>query len=166
MVTLDTVLNVIPVVTLVLVGAYYSLQIRNQNRARQAQLFMQLYETYRNPEFRKLQISLSRYEFTDFKDFWGKYGVDVNPDAWSSWLAVAAYYNGIGVLVKKNLISIDLVEELLSNAIERQWWRLGPILIEWRETIAGNQNRKYELMHGFEYLANEMRARGTYPHEQ
>jgi hypothetical protein len=115
MVTLDTVLNVIPVVTLVLVGAYYSLQIRNQNRARQAQLFMQLYETYRNPEFRKLQISLSRYEFTDFKDFWGKYGVDVNPDAWSSWLAVAAYYNGIGVLVKKNLISIDLVEELLSN---------------------------------------------------
>jgi hypothetical protein len=162
MVTLETLLDIIPVLTLVIVGAYYSLQIRNQNKTRQAQLFMQLYDTYRSHDFRKLQMSLGKHEFTDFDDFWGKYGGDGDLDAWSAWLSVAAYYNGIGVLVKKGLISIDLVEELLGNTIARQWWRLGPILVGWRETRVTSQIRKHELMHGFEYLANEMHKRGTH----
>jgi hypothetical protein len=126
---------------------------------------MQLYETYRSPEFRKLQMSIHKHEFIDFTDFWDKFG-STNTDVWSAWLSVAAYYNGIGVLVKKGLISIDLVEELLSNTITRQWWRMSPILIEWREKVATGQIRKHELMHGFEYLAKELNARGTYQVEQ
>lgn len=40
MVTLETVLDVIPIVSLVVVLAYYTLTVRNQNRTRQAQLLM------------------------------------------------------------------------------------------------------------------------------
>ncbi len=166
MVDTNTLSLVLTGIGIIIALAYYTLTVRNQNRTRQAQLFMQLYETYRSQEFRKLQMLISRHEYIDFEDFWGKFGADVNLDAWSTWLTVAAYFNGIGVLVKKKLISIDLVEELLSNVITRRWQKMGPILVEYRETMATDHVRKHEVWHGFEYLANEMRARGTYPTEQ
>lgn len=162
MIDLQTVSIVLTGIGLMIALIYYALQIRNQNKTRQTQLFMNLYDTYRSPEFRKQQLTIAQHEYTDFDDFWEKYGGPTNPDAWSTWFSVAAFYNGIGVLVKRKLISIDLVEELLSNIVERQWNSMGPILIDWREKIATDQVRKNELFHGFEYLAEEIRRRGTY----
>ena len=38
---------------------------------------------------------------------------------------------------------------------------MGPIIVEWRKEVAPDIHRKYELMHGFEYLYDLMRSRGT-----
>ena len=43
MVTLETLLDVVPVVSLVVVLTYYTLTVRNQNRTRQAQLLLSLH---------------------------------------------------------------------------------------------------------------------------
>jgi hypothetical protein len=162
MVTLETLLDVVPVVSLVVVLSYYTLTVRNQNRTRQAQLLMNLYETYRSPEFRKQQMIIQNLEYTDFEDFIEKYGSETNPESWAIWFSVAAFFNGVGVLVGRNLLDIGLVEELLGNITDRMWTVMGPVLIEWRRQSVTQKMRKYELLHGFEYLYDQMRSRGTF----
>jgi hypothetical protein len=164
--TLQTLLTIVTLISVPVGVIYHIMTLRNQKQSRQASLFMQLYDTYRSPEFRKIQMILGRCTWTDFDDCLRKYGPDADIDAWSNLHTVAAYYNGIGVLVKKKMVSVDLVEELLGNVVTRQWWRWGPILVKYREKVAVDQTRKFELWHGFEYLAELMHSRGTYPKEQ
>ncbi len=96
--------------------------VRNNNAAapytnklletRQAQLFMGLYETYRSPQFRKQWTTILNQEYTDFDDFWEKYGLENNPDAWANWQSVASFFHGMGILVKKGLVEPNLLDEL------------------------------------------------------
>ena len=91
-----------------------------------------------------------------------KYGWENNPDSWATWFSVASFFNGVGVLVERNLIDIGLVEELLGNITDRMWSIMEPVLVEFRETGVTQKNRKYEILHGFEYLYNLMKSRGTF----
>jgi hypothetical protein len=156
MVIIDRVLDSVPAIGVMIALIYYTLTIRNQNRTREAQLLMNLYETYRSPEFRKRQMIIHNLEYSDFDDFWLKYGGETNPEFWAEWFSVAAYFNGIGVLVKRGLVDINLVEGLLSNIIWRSWTNMGGTILGWRKVIAPSRDRKYDLLHGFEYLYNEL----------
>ena len=69
MVTAENLLDILPLVSLVVVLAYYALTVRNQNKTRQAQLLMGLYENYRSLEFRKMCHEIGSWEWTDFEDF-------------------------------------------------------------------------------------------------
>lgn len=141
---------------------YYVLTVRNQRKARQAQLLMGLYETYRSKEFRQDVIEIRSQEYTDFDDFWEKYGEETNPDAWTSWLTVASFFNSVGVLLKRNMIDIVLVEDLLSNVVFGMWSRMHVPLYGYREwqtrTVIGQ-----EILHGFEYLYEQLSQRATVP---
>ena len=146
---------------------YYTLTIRNQNRTRQAQLTMSLYEAYRSPEFRKNWGEVMDQEYTDFDDFWGKYGGQVNREAWSNWQSVAAYFHGIGVLLKEGLIDINLLDQLLVNIVFVSWHQMGPILLGFREYSSGiysrfegrGSSKRHLQMSGFEFLYKELRKR-------
>ena len=87
-----------------------------------------------------------------------KYGQDANPDFWASWIAVAAYFDGIGVLLKKKLIDIDLVDELLSNTVFGSYRRMEKPLKEWRKRVDRSMST-HEIFEGFEYLHNELMKR-------
>ena len=158
MVTLDTVLEVIPIVSLVVVLTYYTLTIRNQNKTRQAQLLMGLYETYRSREFRRQTTEIRRQRYINFDDWWSKYGQDSNPDAWASWMSIAAYFNGIGILLKKGLIDIELVDELLSNVVFGNYRRMEKPLMEWRKRVDRHM-MSHEIFEGYEYLYDELQKR-------
>ena len=62
---------------------------------------MELYSAYRDPEFAKIWGEVMDYEYTDFNDFWSKYGGQTNRDAWNKWQSVSRLFNGVGVLLKK-----------------------------------------------------------------
>jgi hypothetical protein len=47
--------------------------------------------------------------------YWQKYGSDTNREAWNKWQSVARAFHGMGVLLRRGLVDIDLVEELLAN---------------------------------------------------
>jgi hypothetical protein len=132
---------------------------------RQAQLLMQIYEAYRNAEFRLQAEEIINQEWADYDDFWEKYGPNNNARVWSRWGSVAAFFNGVGVLLKKELIDIDLVEELISNQAFVLWVRMEPILTGWRENVVsirfGEQasSKKYEVYSGFVYLIQELKKR-------
>ncbi len=60
---------------------YYTLTIRNQNRTRQAQLFMQIYSVFRTPEFQDSITEIVSMQWKDYDDFMEKYGPTTNPKA-------------------------------------------------------------------------------------
>ena len=140
---------------------YYTSVLRNANKTqqlqletRQAALFMSLYETYQSLEFVKSRRAVIALKWTDFNDFWTKYGSESSSDDWTNWQSQAGFFNGLGVLVKKGLIDISLVDELFSNILHRMWNHMGPIMIEWRNTRNDTYPRTHELFHGFDYLYN------------
>ena len=161
MIDLQTLPIILTGVGMMIALSYYALTLRNQNRTRQAQLLMGLYETYRSPEFRKRQTEILFLEWKDFDDFQEKYMWGANPDVWVNWLSLGGFFNGIGVLLRRKLIEIDLVEELLSNITFVVMERMRPILMGWRATsrFPASRSKKYELMSGFEYLYNELKRR-------
>jgi hypothetical protein len=145
---------------------YYAMVLGNSNKTRRTQMMMELYAAYRDPEFAKIWGEVMDYEYRDFEDFWGKYGSESNREAWSKWQSVARLFNGIGVLLKKNMIDIELVEELMAVIIIVSWSYMGPILYGFREWTIRRDNvqinrDKIQALSGFEYLSKEIIKRNS-----
>jgi len=153
---------------------YYIMTVRNQNKARQAQLLNNLYESYRSPESRRQSLEIQSWDWKDPDEFFDKYGQEVNPDAWALWEAKASFFNGVGILLKKNLIDIALVDEFLTSSVNRHWNMLGMgvIIAEWRKRLPErrqDQPWRYDSsdllqveslsvkpFHGFDYLYHRL----------
>jgi hypothetical protein len=163
MVELSTIRDLVAIFGVIAGFSYYVLTVRNAQRnqqhqleTRQAQLFMNLYETWSTPEFRKRSNWVNQHiEYEDSEDFHSKYGRSGDQDAFADWASVAAYYEGIGVLVRRGLIDIGLVSELLSNSIRITWEKMGPEFLESRALGTGHQ----KLFYNFEFLYNEIKKR-------
>ena len=124
---------------------------------RQAQLFMDLYETYRSYDFRKFGYDIMFvYTWDNWDDYWDKYGPVNNPTAFNSVNSVSAFYEGVGVLVKRGLIDIALVEGLMHLHLKLVWEKLGPIIIESRKVTDIETPAGPRLYTNFEYLYNEL----------
>ena len=145
----------------VLVGVvYYILEIRHQRsmrqteiETRQANLFMQIYDHFYDEDFlSKLSEIIYRWEYRDFDDFCQKYGPSTNPEAFAKFDSVGNYFKGIGVLLKKQLIDLDLVDELMGTSIRKYWEKSRSFVIEDRREWP----HSYE---GVEYLYNELQKR-------
>ena len=67
------------------------------------------------------------------------------------WTSVAAFFEGLGVLVKKEFIEIGLVHDFLGSVIIQAWEKMGPVFLESRKI----NNTK--LWNEFEYLYNEIK---------
>jgi hypothetical protein len=139
---------------------YYILDMRNQSRmrhteieTRQANLFMQIYAEYYKEDFlTNLNEVVFSWNYKDF-DFWQKYGPLANPKAFARYDAVGSYFKGIGVLLKKNLIDLNLVDELMGTSIMKFWEKFESYIKEFRVREWSRS------MEGVEYLYNELKKR-------
>ncbi len=144
---------------------YYTTVLQNSNKTRRTQMLMELYQAYRNPEFARAWGEIMEQEYTDFDDYWQKYGSATNRTSWSNWQSVARVFHGVGVLVKRGMVDIDLVEELLATMVFVSWFKMGPILVEFREMRANSREEgkwwldKYQSLTGFDYLYYELKKR-------
>jgi len=134
---------------------YYASVLRNQNKTRQVQLLMDLYTKYQSTEYRQNTSDIQHQEWVDYEDWKQKYSLEANPESWAKWQSVAGFYNGIGVLLRRNMIDISLVNELLANVVYKDWEHMGDILIEWRKEMPPRK-RTNEPFDGFDYLHNEL----------
>jgi hypothetical protein len=107
---------------------YYTMVLRNQNRTRQAQLFMQVYNQYTMEKYKQWH-EVSRWEWDDFDDFSDKYGDLENSQKWA---AINGWLEGLGVLVKSDLVPIGLVALFITGLIKQYWDTFGPIILEYR----------------------------------
>ncbi len=132
----------------VLVGvAYYILDIRQQTKIRQTDLVMRLYSTFGSKEFQSSWKRIESSEFKSYDEYVKKYGTE-------DYVLCAVFYEGIGVLLQKRLIDINLVDALFSAPLKFMYERMKPLIEDNRK-----QFRDPRVFEYFEYLYNEMKKR-------
>jgi hypothetical protein len=140
-----------PTISILLTGigmtialTYYGLQIRNQNRARQAQLFMQMHNRWSNDLKGRDVNTIVNTKISGFDEYWEKYNSD--EEFKGTMDALFGFYEGLGVIVKEGYMSIrhvalmwagvtrrfyvNIVEQMIDGAIE--YWNAPRV---WSETV-------------------------------
>jgi len=153
MVDLTLVKDVVTIVGVIAGLTYYIMSVRNQNRTRQAQLFMQVYSKWTDNEFNENYNSIMNREWQDFDEWRQKYGRVNNPKENAIDKTVGQYFEGIGILVKKGLIDIELVDDMMSGLILGWWEKNKSRIIEVREYWNAPN-----ILEWAEYLANEVKT--------
>ena len=127
---------------------YYILQIRHQTKVRQTDLVMKLYSQFNSLEFQKIWNEVLKREAKGWHDYDSKYGgVEVS--------AVGMFFEGIGILLKRRLISVELVDDMFTTPIKWTWEKIKELILEYRKI-----RNQPEVLEWFEYLYNEMQKRG------
>ena len=149
MIELSVIRDLVAIFGVIAGFSYYVLTVHNQNRTRQAQLFMQIFSRQYEIEQRRSLHLIQNIEYEDYDDFMEKYGMENNPDIWLRMSSVGTYFEGIGVLVKRKLVDPTMVDDLMSGRIIDYWETIGPMTLEYRERTGD-----YEVWEQVEYLYN------------
>ena len=137
---------------------YYAGVLRNANKTqkqqletRQAQLFMNIYSYVYTMEFWTYYRELTeQWEWEDYDDWYKKYRSDT--DTYNKFAVVGTYFEGMGVLVKRNLIEITFVDDLMSGPIMQFWQKFEPIILEERR-----RRNMPTIWEWFEYLYDRVK---------
>jgi hypothetical protein len=114
---------------------------------RQTDLVMKLYSQFNSLEFQKLYQEILKREAKDYYDYDKKYG-------WAEATAVGMFFEGIGILLKRKLIDLDLVDDMFTSPIKWAWEKMKDMTLEARKV-----RNQPEILEWFEYLYNEMKKR-------
>ena len=155
MVDLAAITMIREIVTIIGVIAglsYYIISVRNQNRAREAQLMIQISQILRDKEFRKDFTETLSLQFQDYDDFIEKYNYTTNFEVYLQRVGIWYLLNTFGHILKRGLVASEIVYDTLAGAFVKEMWdRHSPIILEMRV-----QDGVPLWMDGFEYLADEM----------
>jgi hypothetical protein len=152
MVDIQTVSIVIASASVVAGVIYYAFQLRHQAKQRQTDMVMKLYATFGSTEYQKAYQTMMNLEFEDYSDYRKRYAE--NAEVKAALMTVGIFFEGMGVLVKRKLVGIDLVDDLLSGNILGTWEKMKPLVEGIRKRFARPQSWEW-----FEYLYNEMKKR-------
>jgi hypothetical protein len=158
-VSLQTVLTYLTLISIPVGVFYHIMTLRNTRKNQQLQLETRQINTYLNFTssakgfMEDMAEVVYLYEWDDYNDFIEKYGPFNNPSAFGKFWNVLDFWNELGILVKNQVISMDLIYEQWSGGVIETWEKYKPIILEWR--AAGETN----LGDSFEYLYYESKKR-------
>ena len=115
---------------------------------RQAQLLMEIYDHFLDPDITEAYSELYSRQTDNYDNYVRTY-IETGSDI--EFVLVGRYLVGIGVLVKNGLIDISLVYDLMAWPILQTWEKYKPI-VEGRRTALG-----FPLWEDVEYLYNELK---------
>ena len=157
MVDVQTISIVIASAGVFVAAIYYIFQIRHQTRMRQTDLIMRLYSTLGSKEFVENDPKIFNQDFEDLKGFMHKYGsfskFMESPD-YAPFMMDSMFFEGVGLLLYRKLVDIELVDDLFSSPIITIWEKMLPMIKALREYFNRPQMGEW-----FEYLYNEMKKR-------
>jgi len=106
-----------------------------QLETRQTNLFSQYHLHYQKKDFtRDMQDIRYNWEWKDYDDFRIKYGSDSgNMEAFSSWVRIFQYYDGLGILISRGLLDKTLVADMMSETMILFWERCEAVINGARE---------------------------------
>jgi hypothetical protein len=167
-VSLQTILTYLTLISIP-VGVFYhimtlrntrknqELTLRAQEQAletRQAQLFMQLFDKTLSKEFTDAQKELGRVKFNDYEEYkdW-MMKLRENPKKVDAWLFLVSFYEGLGLLVMEDLVSIRMVTVFLGSSIMGFYNQFGGNNVHQFREETGAQGTLSET----EYLCNRIK---------
>lgn len=99
---------------------------------RQAQLYAQIYEGFKSKEMQDADFELMHLELKTAADWHRLLEDKAKYSAWCMW---SCYYEGIGVMVRQNLIDIKWVADLFSGPLIWFWERYKPMVVSMRNEM-------------------------------
>jgi len=160
MVTVETVLDVVPALSVAIALVYYAMNLRNANKTqrlqletRKAQLYMQLFMRITSEEFMKRSIDLLRWEFDSYGEFIERYYGSPDSNLTAKWVSLLWHIDGLGYMMAQELIEPEMVYNFGGGAAGqlRHWEKWEPVIMEMRR-----ERGDPEFLKWFEYLAKEM----------
>ena len=132
----------------VIVGVVFTVfELRNLIRQRQTDLVIRLYSTMGSSSLQEVWEKTRDRQYEGFKSYETKYGLrEVNQ--------IGIFFEGIGVLLHRKLIDIDLVDDLFTAPVKMQWERMKPLVKDYRK-----ERNLPTIFEYFEYLYNELQKR-------
>jgi hypothetical protein len=124
---------------------------------RQAQLLMQLYDRYNDAEFRKA-VHAVLFQTWDQSTFIEQYPLIERYDQFAPTDIVISFFEGIGVLVRRGLVDIALIEDLLQVHTVATWDKMEPIIQGIRRLVGDTRT-----LRNFEYLYTTIKQREQAP---
>ena len=134
------------------------LSLKNQDMAlqsqlqsaetRQAQLFMQVFNRFHDREFWNLYASVMQKDWKSYDDW---YNERLDPSVWSMRLSLVCYFEGVGLLVSRGLLSPELVTDILGGTVVMYWDKQSEYIKEYRMRANYPQYCEY-----LEYLYEEI----------
>jgi hypothetical protein len=136
---------------------YYILQIRHQTRIRRTDLIVKLNPWFNiSPkELEECENIIMALKYKDYDDFVQKYGslFSGKPET-NALRTMLSWADGIGILLKRNLVDIDIIIDSYGGNVQWSWEKLKPIVEGFRKEAHDPQYCEW-----FEYLYNEMEKR-------
>jgi hypothetical protein len=121
---------------------YYALQVRHQNRMRQTDLTIRLNQQLGSKEFMNYWRHAISKDEKDYNEY-------VKKDGAVELLQISTFFEGVGILLHRKLLDIDMARELFGEPIKAIWEKNEHMLKEMHS----------DKCLWFEYLYNEIRKR-------
>ena len=135
----------------VIVGASIGLfQLRNFLQLRQIDVVIRLYSTFGDDSFQRCYWRVQRWNYQTFEDF----DKNASQDDYEAWFRVSVFFENMGLLYKRGLAKIELLDDLLSGPILLSWEKVKPITIGYRK-----KNNLKQIAEWHEYLYDAMKER-------
>jgi len=110
MVELSAVRDIVTIFGVIAGFTYYTMTVRHQNSSRKAQLFIEMYRDFKRPDVQKAYNDIVHvWEWENYEDFQIKYGRLSNWDEFNKYMLVYSIYEGLGVLIYRNLIDVKMM---------------------------------------------------------
>ncbi len=133
MIELSVIRDLVTIFGVIAGFSYYVMTVKHQNSSRRGQLFMEMYRDFKRPDVQKAYSDIVYvWEWDNWEDFQKKYGRLSNWDEFNKYMLVYSIYEGLGVLIYRNLIDVKMIDELMRSYVIQFWEKMGPIMCEAR----------------------------------
>jgi hypothetical protein len=139
-------------------AVYYIIQIRHQTKVRETDLAIRMnpWMAVSGGDLTDVIAQVWSLEFKDYNDFIKKYGpFTLRKPEQKAIQTLLNYFEGVGLLLKRELMDIDFAWDLWGNSYFLIWEKLKPLVDGLRK-----QYGMPEAWGFFEYLYNETKKRG------
>jgi hypothetical protein len=155
MVSIESLLNIIPAVGVIIALVYYSMTLRYTTKARQRELIFLRSQGY-SIEYSKAYADVyNMVDWVDAEDWQRKYGIKTNPEAFAKQLYIRQVFNMAGLLLQEKEADPDLIFKLYTpNSIIPTWEQFEPLVQNTRESHGFPDHWE-----PFEFLYNEAKKR-------
>jgi hypothetical protein len=138
----------------VIVGVVLAiLELRNIAKTRQMELIMSIYSLFTTREYIDAWENIRTREFKDYDGYVKKHGL-------TDFMQVASLFEGLGFLLHRRFLDIDLVRELMNESTKMSWEKVKPMIENARKQLSQRKLGEYvPIYQWWEYLYNELRKR-------
>lgn len=132
---LTIVRDIVAILGALIAFSYYMMTLGYQNKTRQAQIYVQIYNKFSDPDFLERYFDAMNFKPRDFEEYINTLESIRNSKTreYAELVSVGTFFEGIGVLVRRGFIDPQYVADTLGTLILDYWEQKEPLYTELRE---------------------------------